>query len=990
MIQIAKAAIASFLGVFVLASLLFAESDPNILFLEASALLNSAQETERESYSAAYPLYEASIQKLEALFSEFPDSSLVAEISKGKILVGPYKLDQLRELILPQAKKRADAEENPLEVALLIAEKKADPAYRGYAIRGVALRYAEERKDERALEVALTKTWRGQRPGLLLDLSENYAKRGLIEKASGLLALALESAEAIPGTQDTLEIRASQLAAVANAYVKAGKKEKGLAIIARANEDALQIEHAYYRGRALSSVAEGYLKIGEDERASKLFSDVIQIMKNGNFEFGYPSKALVIAESYARAGMYDKAIEIIHNQPPSNRGKEWDLLDVGKIAALRGDRARADEIFRMALQVTGDSLSLQMNEQTAKILVGLASVSTKIGEEKIALDLLSQAAETMAQIKGDHDEARFFAEMALGYSEAGEREKASHLLSKALDSIDRTPGGSKDYVLGKIASGYIKIGRYHDALQIIRLKDSPYGRASILLEVAAALGGDSQREGAMELLSQAAKETDAMDSMDLRLYWLLQIANAYAELGEKQKASNLLAYAVDLSHTSEHSSSRSFHRLADGYIKIGILEKASQILSKALHATETMRDQYERNNSLTDIAIRFVQIDQVTRAMEVADLIKDDGKKAEAFSKMAATLEHAGNETKATELAAAALAIAENPNLPIDPWHLPNIAEALGEAGHLKGAERIAEKVQDPNKKIPLLLELSRIYMGRDKKAEGVELLPKVLAMAQTLNDGSSRAIWLGEIAQIWAKEGERKKALQMLTQAREASLQPPPGTDGNFLTRIFAKVLPRSKLHHDLLTSVVEGYVTINKSDLAIETASLIGKPYEKSRALLRVAKHLAETGRETQALSLLAQAHRLAHEVKSAWYSEKSPLLADIAGVYFQVNERTKGREILSEAILETKALSYPGPFISVAFAAAGGGEQEKALDLLIQALHVPNNSNVDWVKAIQLGEMAFAASDASRGTSQLKNKTRTLLHEIIKEAEALEDDR
>lgn len=70
--------LAGCLGMLLLAGRICAETNPDVLFQEASSLLHSAQKVEQEDFSEAYPYYKMAGEKIEELLLNHPASACLS------------------------------------------------------------------------------------------------------------------------------------------------------------------------------------------------------------------------------------------------------------------------------------------------------------------------------------------------------------------------------------------------------------------------------------------------------------------------------------------------------------------------------------------------------------------------------------------------------------------------------------------------------------------------------------------------------------------------------------------------------------------------------------------------------------------------------------------------------------------------------------------------------------------------------------------------
>lgn len=109
---------------------------------------------------------------MERIISKYPSSQSAVKIIQGDAIIGSYTLTEFKESIVPQAKMKADAEENPFACALLVAKTKAS------ALVNIAWEYAETGQYGQALEIAKTIEDVHLKALALADIAGKYAEAG--------------------------------------------------------------------------------------------------------------------------------------------------------------------------------------------------------------------------------------------------------------------------------------------------------------------------------------------------------------------------------------------------------------------------------------------------------------------------------------------------------------------------------------------------------------------------------------------------------------------------------------------------------------------------------------------------------------------------------------------------------------------------------------------------------------------------------------------
>jgi len=154
---------------------------------------------------------------------------------RRQVTLMPIKsMTEFKKTIFPQAGVKAEAEEDPIACAFLVA-KTIENVYR--------------------------------KPGTLAKIAGGYAEAGQYDKA-------LELAKTIKGAG----WKARALTEIASAYTKTGQKKKALEMLSRSLEVVKTIKYAAWKAEALTEIASVYTKTGQkvNDKAKKILHEIIR------------------------------------------------------------------------------------------------------------------------------------------------------------------------------------------------------------------------------------------------------------------------------------------------------------------------------------------------------------------------------------------------------------------------------------------------------------------------------------------------------------------------------------------------------------------------------------------------------------------------------------------------------------------------------------------------------------------------------------------
>jgi len=366
---------------------------------------------------------------------------------------------------------------------------------------------------------------------------------------------------------------------------------------------------------------------------------------------------------------------------------------------------------------------------------------------------------------------------------------------------------------------------------------------------------------------------------------LFDIAGEYAKAGQKKKADQVLSQALKVARTIKNADDKAetLVEIAGEYAKVGQKEKTGQLLSQAFETAKTSESTYSKDEALAKIAGKYAAVGQFTQALETAETI-------ETFYKTLALVDIAGEYAKGGQFSQA-LKVAGTIEATDDKAKaLFNIAGEYAEAGQLSQALEVARTIMNAKLKAISLSNIAGRYTVEHKKTT-VHLLSKALKVAKTINDGDDRAKAkaLVEIAGEYAKAGQKKKAVTLLTQSFE-----------------MAKTIGDDYSRSSVLADIAGKYAAVGQFTQALGTVKTIGGKYWKgwkARALYNIAREYAESGQKKKAYKLLSQSFEIARTIGDGHW--RGWVWADIAREYAEAGQKKKAEQLLSLVLEMAKTI-------------------------------------------------------------------------------------
>lgn len=303
----------------------FSQEDPGQLFQEAVHLFTTAQQAEKESYPKAYALYAEAASKLDRIYIQHPNSSIAKKLFSGEGRLGGHTIKAFKEDFLLFAKRKAEMEEDPLELLLFIADKKADYGSPDLFIEFILDELVTSNQIIRALEIATDMQGR-KKPLRLIKIAHEYNKTGEKEMARSIAEKALESND-----------YAWQITAVADFFREIGETGKMKLLL----EQALKLARSNQNPHELAPTALSYSKAGERDKALSIINEAIQLAKIKDY--------WLIIIDISGAGFYDEALRLAKEiDDRTSRISSLSLIAVD--LANNGRKEEAETILSEAMR----------------------------------------------------------------------------------------------------------------------------------------------------------------------------------------------------------------------------------------------------------------------------------------------------------------------------------------------------------------------------------------------------------------------------------------------------------------------------------------------------------------------------------------------------------------------------------------------------------------------------------------------------------------
>jgi tetratricopeptide (TPR) repeat protein len=454
-------------------------------------------------------------------------------------------------------------------------------------------RYSEALQELELVDGTNEKTY------LLMFFADEYVKKNRPDEAATLLRKAFETAQS-GYADDEMKI----FAKMATQLVSLGKDLEAFHIV-------YAIEEIETQANALTEMANEYLRQGKNDKALELLAEALPLVKESNYQ---DMKALGLAKigvTYALAGKRTEAEEILSQAVETDRtATSHDNIIPEKFAYViangylaLGAEERIPGLFEKPEEgqawLALNYLKRGEKEKAKKMLSEIEAQYKKDCDNVALVDwyLRFEDYETAGQVIRENDcadsENKFTAALNIARASIGKRppqeiadvltfamQKALMLSKYEPDNVWR-PGRAyvapKADELAAVAEVMMDAGCFDLAYLAINAIGKPYYKAQMLSDFARRQIKNLPRQKVLEMLEQAWQiaRKPTTNRLDMSRYEVrVAIASRYAEAGEKAKAAELFAQILE------------FERVDAGKGPITYL----------LHFMITLGEQMERHN----------------------------------------------------------------------------------------------------------------------------------------------------------------------------------------------------------------------------------------------------------------------------------------------------------------------------------------------------------------------------------------------------------
>lgn len=389
--------------------------------------------------------------------------------------------------------------------------------------------------------------------------------------------------------------------------------------------------------------------------------------------------------------------------------------------------------------------------------------------------------------------------------------------------------------------------------------------SNTLADFAVELAATDNSQQALQLFDRAVELALALNEPTDKVTALSAIAGKMSEVGERDRAFQLLERAVKFIPEEDYVG---LSAIAVDIAKVDKTERSLQLFDRALQLHQTFakqqdpsQDPYYTEQNLVPVVANIAKAGQTERALQVTQTISSPLRKAEALNEIATTLIDTGKLEEAKQILFKALEIAEQINDTIYAY------EANGSCGNEKFAllSKIGTNLSvlaQLDRALKIATHISNCSSANGEYTENYQIwtftgilshLTSVEQAKQTWSSSSnvSNSQIQSAIALKLIEMGETDLALNI---AEKIDAQVPSGTDFNYPFFSGAK--------EDELINIAFKLAQVGEIDLSEKIVEKIYEPLKKEvKALIGIpiAAKLDRENKTEEATALLSQSLQL-----------------------------------------------------------------------------------------------------------------------------------
>ena len=401
--------------------------------------------------------------------------------------------------------------------------------------------------------------------------------------------------------------------------------------------------------------------------------------------------------------------------------------------------------------------------------------------------------------------------------------------------LDQSPGmikaaAFKEFVdvsndISDLLSTLVLTGRINEALEAARKIENPGPCAEAMACIAEALAKagktDELKQAATEAIEAARKVRDTGS----RSRALVKVVTALANNGKSNEAFEAARKVEDADFRSQ-----ALINVVEALAKAGKTDELKQVATEVLETARKVKGEVFQPRALVlavDALAKAGKTDEMkqaaTEAIEAASKIRDAGSRSETLLRAVEALAEAGKTDEALEAAR------KVEGAGFRSQALISVVKALANNGKSNEALEAARKVEGADYQFVALVNVVEALGKAGKTDELKQVTNEALEAAHKIENAYDRSFALVNVIEMLADADKTEEMKQAFTEAIEAA------------SKIMNEVSRSEMLFRAVVALAIAG-----KTDEATEAARKIEDPRDRSQALVRIVKVLAN-GRDT-----------------------------------------------------------------------------------------------------------------------------------------------
>jgi hypothetical protein len=334
-------------------------------------------------------------------------------------------------------------------------------------------------------------------------------------------------------------------------------------------------------------------------------------------------------------------------------------------------------------------------------------------------------------------------------------------------------------------------------------------------------------------------------------------------------------------------------KVAPKYAEVGQKDKASEILAQAFDRAKSTDDESSKQNALYEIFEQSVQVQQYEQAFQAAKLMPQDSNvKISCLRELAVKYLLLGQKDKASEVLAQAREVIQKAtdtswedgkdtqvaqNESAKASFLSNANQEYAEAQKYEQALQAAKVMPDGARKARALSEVAVKYMRLDlrsiPKDKTFEVLAQARAAAQAEKNQSAKVAVLSDIDRRYTESYKY------------------------IASEVFLSNEQKYYVKGDKFAENAVKYAEARQYDQALKSAKKIDNGHVKGNALDKIIDQSTKEADKEKVSKILDEAVRVAKTIYSE--TEQAEILASIAVKYVAIGHKERASEVLTQAL-------------------------------------------------------------------------------------------